>query len=115
MTKNTAAADAQPECEVPEIPAPPAIPPMEHVPPAPSSTPRRKKKTKVMETVIDHTYRDYSNVEVSWDEDEELDGKGKKVAPNFPAKLHAIVSNPNYQHIICWQVRYNIVFDLLCA
>ena len=46
-------------------------------------------------------------MEVSSDEEASAPGDDKKqsrLQPNFPAKLHAIVSNPNYQHIICWQV-----------
>lgn len=69
--------------------------------------PRQKKKPKVKESIIDHTYRDYSQVEVSSDEETTTHGgdekKQTRLQPNFPAKLHAIVSNPNYQHIICWQ------------
>lgn len=70
--------------------------------------PRQRKKPKVKESVIDHTYRDYSQVEVSSDEEGGSvtdDKKQSRLQPNFPAKLHAIVSNPNYQHIVCWQVR----------
>ena len=74
---------------------------------------RQRKKPKVKESIIDHTYRDYSQVEVSSDDETTGGGDDKKhsrLQPNFPAKLHAIVSNPNYQHIICWQVRfYDIV------
>ena len=74
---------------------------------------RQRKKPKVKESIIDHTYRDYSQVEVSSDEETTGGGDDKnhsRLQPNFPAKLHAIVSNPNYQHIICWQVRfYDIV------
>lgn len=70
--------------------------------------PRQRKKPKVKESIIDHTYRDYSQVEVSSDEETTTHGgeekKQTRLQPNFPAKLHAIVSNPNYQHIICWQV-----------
>lgn len=70
--------------------------------------PRQRKKPKVKESIIDHTYRDYSQVEVSSDEEGErsttdVDKKQSRLQPNFPAKLHAIVSNPNYQHILCWQ------------
>ncbi len=67
---------------------------------------RPPKRQKIKESIVDHTYRDYSNVEVSDDEDEEAQGgrKQTRLTPNFPAKLHAIVSNPNYQHIIRWQV-----------
>ena len=64
-------------------------------------SPRKRKKLKVKESVIDHTYRDYSQVEVPADEDE-VDGS-RPVQPNFPAKLHDIVSNPEYRHIIAWQ------------
>lgn len=71
---------------------------------------RQRKKPKVKESIIDHTYRDYSQVEVSSDEEGDRstadgDKKQSRLQPNFPAKLHAIVSNPNYQHIVCWQVR----------
>lgn len=81
-----------------------------------SSTNDGKKTRKVKESVIDHTYRDYSLVEVAEEEvpnagEEECRGRatagvdsstGKN--SNFPAKLHAILSNPGYQHIICWMV-----------
>jgi hypothetical protein len=86
---------------------------------SPSSTNNDGKKTrKVKESVIDHTYRDYSLVEV--EDEEEIPNAGEEehrptVAraaagvdlsknSNFPAKLHAILSNPGYQHIICWMV-----------
>ncbi len=71
---------------------------------------RKKAKKKVKESVIDHTYRDYSQVEAPEEEDGEKSdaGKGKtelsRGFQSFPAKLHAIVSNPNYQHIIRWMV-----------
>jgi hypothetical protein len=65
-----------------------------------------RKKAKVKESVIDHTYRDFSRVKVSSD-DENDDGKAHN-RPNFPSKLHAIVSNPNYRHIICWLVRIDV-------
>jgi len=86
---------------------------------SPSST-NGKKTRKVKESVIDHTYRDYSLVEV--EDEEEVPNAGEeehrptvaRVAAaagvdlsknsNFPAKLHAILSNPGYQHIICWMV-----------
>eukprot|EP00585_Thalassiosira_rotula_P012279 CAMPEP_0196131972 /NCGR_PEP_ID=MMETSP0910-20130528/1759_1 /TAXON_ID=49265 /ORGANISM="Thalassiosira rotula, Strain GSO102" /LENGTH=564 /DNA_ID=CAMNT_0041391499 /DNA_START=258 /DNA_END=1952 /DNA_ORIENTATION=- len=88
--------------------APPAIPSIPSNPsPSPSSstttnttnTNKSRKKPKVKESIIDHTYRDFSSVKVSL----ELDGENENQnRPNFTAKLHGIVSNPNYQHIICW-------------
>jgi hypothetical protein len=76
--------------------------------------PRQRKKPKVKESIIDHTYRDYSQVEVSSD-DEAISAtsderKHTRLQPNFPAKLHAIVSNPKYQHIICWQVSVDFIY-----
>ena len=71
---------------------------------------RKKAKKKVKESVIDHTYRDYSQVEAPEEEDGETSDAGKGKAElsrgfqSFPAKLHAILSNPNYQHIIRWMV-----------
>lgn len=90
---------------------------------SPSSTKDGKKTRKVKESVIDHTYRDYSLVEVA--DEEEVPNAGEEECrrhrptvaraaagvdlsmgknSNFPAKLHAILSNPGYQHIICWMV-----------
>lgn len=90
---------------------------------SPSSTNNDTKKTrKVKESVIDHTYRDYSLVEVADEGEVPNVTGGEDGAPptaraassgvdsstgkhsNFPAKLHAILSNPGYQHIICWMV-----------
>jgi hypothetical protein len=65
-------------------------------------SPRKRKKIKIKESVIDHTYRDYSQVEVT-PEDDDGDGSQRPIQPNFPAKLHDIVSNPEYRHIIAWQ------------
>lgn len=77
---------------------------------SPSSTNDGKKTRKIKESVIDHTYRDYSLVEVE-DEEEVRPTVARAAAgvdlsknSNFPAKLHAILSNPGYQHIICWMV-----------
>lgn len=67
------------------------------------ASPSPKKKPKwVKESVIDHTYRDFSHVEVDASDDDKVEGSTPK-QQNFPTKLHEIVSNPNYQHIICWQ------------
>ena len=52
---------------------------------------------------VDHTYRDYSifKPESPLGNRDEFD-QGKKLDSNFPAKLHAILSNPEYAHIISW-------------
>jgi len=86
-----------------------------HLPPfdddnesSPPYTAYPRKKAKVKETVIDHTYRDYSQVQVAPDHDKgtNTSSKGGKKGTtnlNFPAKLHAILSNTNYARIIRWQ------------
>ena len=63
------------------------------------------KDQRPKESIIDHTYRDFSQIEevVSSDDDGDPNKNTTRLQPNFPAKLHAIISNPNYQHIICWQ------------
>ena len=69
-------------------------------------------KPKAKQSIIDHTYRDFSQVDVSDyedDDDDDVDPKTQAVAGSlqhknkFPAKLHAIVSNPAYYNIIRWQ------------
>ena len=67
---------------------------------------RSKKKTATKSTIIDHTYYDYSTRELS----ELLPPDSRRNAANdrqkgrvtFPMKLHNIVSNPKYRHIIRW-------------
>ena len=44
---------------------------------------------------IDHTYRDYSNFPTA-------DLPVLKAPTNFPTKLHHILSDPDYQHVISW-------------
>jgi hypothetical protein len=75
---------------------------------------KAKRAKKVKESVIDHTYRDYSLVQVDDDnndddnDDEDQDPDQRRKEPNtslnFPAKLHVILSNPSYRHIIRWMV-----------
>ena len=85
------------------------------------------KDQRPKESIIDHTYRDFSQIEevVSSDDDEPTGDPNKKTTrlqPNFPAKLHAIVSNQNYEHIICWQphgrswkiVDMNLLSTVIC-
>ena len=84
---------------------------------------KAKRARKVKESVIDHTYRDYSLVEVTSTDDDNDDDedqgpnqrkKDPKASLNFPAKLHAILSNPSYQHIICWMVSKIIIIVNRC-
>eukprot|EP00970_Alexandrium_tamarense_P015161 scaffold4734_cov196-Alexandrium_tamarense.AAC.1 len=77
---------------------------------------RSKLKRKVVQSLIDHSYYNYSlsNVE------EELSRRSsqgqyknpnrKGLTTNFPAKLHKILSNPEFRHIIRWMVRAMCVF-----
>jgi hypothetical protein len=88
---------------------------------------RAKKARKVKQSVVDHTYRDYSRVEVTATDDEE-NGEDdeeeedqqrhdnrrrkephKKASSNFPARLHAILSNPMYYNIIRWMVSKRLI------
>lgn len=60
-----------------------------------------KKKRVLRSTLIDHTYHDYAIAPIQnvWVTDG-TSSTGR--SPNFPAKLHQIVSTPGYQHIIAW-------------
>lgn len=75
------------------------------VPPPEKKKMKLSKKREIKESMIDHTYHDFSRVDyVPDDDDYNFQGKsGKGPHQPFPAKLHAILSNPSYQHIICWQ------------
>ena len=52
---------------------------------------------------VDHTYRDFSRY---LEHGRHLD-RHKKVEANFPAKLHQMLSDPHFEHIIVWMVRPN--------
>jgi hypothetical protein len=49
-----------------------------------------------------HTYHDYS----TFIEEGGVITKHKKSGRNFPARLHSILSNEQYSHIISWMVSY---------
>ena len=49
-----------------------------------------------------HTYHDYS----TFIEEGGVIRKHKKSGRNFPARLHSILSNEQYSHIISWMVSY---------
>jgi hypothetical protein len=80
--------------------------------------PPLKKKRCVNAKPVDHTYHDYTQVtdvdsvfEARASEQHKADGvavvaanpRRKGLTTNFPAKLHKIVSDPRYNHIIRWQ------------
>ena len=60
-----------------------------------------KPRATKTDTVVDHSYHDYSNDPVrSVDSINCSISTGHRVI--FPAKLHAILSTPGYDHIIRW-------------
>lgn len=58
-----------------------------------------KKKRPVKTSIMDYTFTDYSQLEKEID----VVGVSTKSSSYFPAKLHAILSDSNNQHILCWQ------------
>ena len=59
---------------------------------------KKGKKRPIKKTPIDHTYCDHSTLALSALLPEQI-------IPSritFPMKLHSIISNPEYKHIICW-------------
>ncbi|KAL3794218.1 hypothetical protein ACHAWO_006462 [Cyclotella atomus] len=56
---------------------------------------KKRRRNTGKSVIVDHTYSDYSTYELSISEK-------RKGRVTFPMKLHAIISNPEYQHIICW-------------
>ena len=59
----------------------------------------KRVKKEMKKSVVDHTYRDYSNVEIT-DLVEDYKGVNEEL---FPAKLHKILSTSDYVHIIRWK------------
>ena len=51
--------------------------------------------------LVDHTYRDFSRY---LQHAGQVD-RHKKVEANFPAKLHQMLSDPHFAHVIVWMVR----------
>ena len=59
-----------------------------------------KKKYGMKKSTVDHTYRDYSCIPIS----DLVDDYEEEVNDElFPAKLHAILSSPEYRPIIAWK------------
>jgi len=65
------------------------------------TSPCRKgvEKKQIKKSVVDHTYRDYSHVEIA-DLVEDYKGINDEL---FPSKLHMILSAQEYAHIIAWK------------
>lgn len=65
----------------------------------------KQRKRSIKSALIDHTYYDFSTRELSelipLDSTRNVKYK-QKDRVTFPMKLHAIISNPRYRHIICW-------------
>ena len=62
-------------------------------------------------TSIDHVNRDmkgYRDFSLYLEENENQVERHKKAQANFPAKLHHILSDPQFSHSIVWMVRYKI-------
>eukprot|EP00804_Cyclotella_cryptica_P006752 CCRYP_015723-RA/>CCRYP_015723-RA protein AED:0.47 eAED:0.47 QI:0/-1/0/1/-1/1/1/0/133 len=69
--------------------------------------PKPKKKRVVRSAFIDHSYHDYADAPNQYpgivsNATLATDHVNHSLAKNFPAKLHQIVSTPQYQKIIGW-------------
>ena len=64
-----------------------------------SSTTKDVKKKEFKKSVVDHTYRDYSRVEIS-DLVDDYKGVNDEL---FTSKLHMILSTPEYASFITWK------------
>lgn len=60
---------------------------------------KSKKKKELKTSVVDHTYRDYSQVEVS----DLLVDCNEPNEDLFPTKLQKILATPEYANIIAWK------------
>jgi len=67
--------------------------------PSPKPKGSKKKGEKMKKSLVDHTYSDYSQMEIS-DLVEDYKGVNEEW---FPAKLHRMLSTPDYAHIIAWK------------
>ncbi len=73
-------------------------------PPSVASAKPGKENQVKNGSYVDHTYHDFS---LYLREGGEII-KHKKCDANFPAKLHGILSEPIYLHVIAWMVRKEI-------
>jgi hypothetical protein len=58
----------------------------------------RGTKKEIKKSIVDHTYRDFSQVTTS-----DLEECRNLNVDLFPSKLHRILSTPSYAHIIAWR------------
>ncbi|KAL7469586.1 hypothetical protein ACHAXS_009864 [Conticribra weissflogii] len=71
---------------------------MDERPPDDEELSHQSSSKKRKESKVDHTYTDYSQYQITADAVEEEASQGRGRQPTFPAKLHEIVSNPEYRH-----------------
>ena len=62
-------------------------------------TTKGTKKKEIKKSVVNHTYRDYSHVEIA-DTVDDYKGVNEEL---FPSKLHMILSTPEYARFITWK------------
>lgn len=89
-----------------------------------ATTTARPGRKSIPTQLVDHTYRDFSQYKRDTTSGirDEFD-QGKKLDSNFPAKLHKILSNQEYSHIICWMphgrswqiVNKDLLMDVVCS
>mmetsp|Transcript_30922 Transcript_30922/g.62892 ORF Transcript_30922/g.62892 Transcript_30922/m.62892 type:complete len:102 (-) Transcript_30922:1495-1800(-) len=70
---------------------------MDERPPDDEEESYQSSSKKRKESKVDHTYSDYSQHQITADAAEEEASQGRGRQPTFPAKLHEIVSNPEYR------------------
>ena len=75
-----------------------------------SSSPSKKKQTKLKKSIVDHTYHDYSQIEIT----DLLDNYKGINEELFPSKLHKILSTPElYGHIIRWNPHHGRTWSVV--
>ena len=67
-----------------------------------STTAKEQAVVCTLPRLTDHSYQDYSTHVKNGGKLE----KHKKSERNFPARLHKILSNEQYSHVISWMVSY---------
>ena len=73
-----------------------------------AAAPRSPKRNRLH---VVHTYHDLSR----YLQEGGIVVKHKKSSSNFPAKLHQILSEPQFSHIIVWMVRRCVFLLCICC